>query len=244
MPAELGGVVFIAKDLSLLKRLDELQHLNKMFQEVAVQTRPSLSLVFSWLRRLKEKSTDPGAAETMEKVLKQLRKVELTYDRLMLGGQEKRISSSEKMLLDPSEILERIRSELPEVELARIEWMVAPDVPLLRGDPFQLCFCLESILSYLMRFLPEEEKIHLRVDEEENQVVLRVEGFFPRRPSEAEGKETGADFLSRTRMDMALGENIIRAFVDNHDGRYHDPVQKGKKLAFRIDLPAEGKRSL
>ena len=67
LPKEFGGKVMICKDLSLYKRVEELEYLGKMYHEIAVQTQTPLSLAFSWVHALRDQSSDRPAIETFEK---------------------------------------------------------------------------------------------------------------------------------------------------------------------------------
>jgi signal transduction histidine kinase len=150
LPQALGGAVFLARDLSLAKRLHELEYLGRVHRELAIQTKTPLSLAFSWLRTLRDK--DP---EVVDKITKELQKVELTYDRLALYEQSEGVLPVNKILLDMSEVLRSVLDSLPEVERKKIDDKMDPDLPWVRADYFQLTFCVRTIISYLIRFVPE-----------------------------------------------------------------------------------------
>lgn len=238
LPVELGGAVLIAKDLSLLKRLEEMKLLNRIYQEIALQTRPPLSLISSWLRRLQKRNPDPDAVETADKVLRQLRKVELTYDRLVLAGVEQTVKP-QKLLLDPVEVVERVRENLPNFEREKIHWTIQSDLSPLWGDVYQLGYCLESILAYLMYFIPEDDAIQLELKQENELIALWIEGYVPTLDEIGSNSLNDAALLSRAEMDIALAERSIRNFIEKHDGRYHNPVRKGRRVMFHVDLPVK-----
>jgi PAS domain S-box-containing protein len=235
LPEELGGIVIVAKDLSMIKRIHELEYLGKMFREIAIQTKLPLSLASSWLRRLGENIVEGDAVDTLGKVMQQLNKVELTYNKLAFYDKKERFKTSNKYLMDISEVIDNVFGKLPLIEREKIDKMVDAKLPPLQGDIFQLSFCLESILSCLLRTIPQDEKVHLRIGQESGQIVIRVRGFFPL-PTEKQ-KADPSDYLSRVSADLALGDKIIDNFVRNHEGHYRKKRGKKERIEFRIDLP-------
>ncbi|MFC1604289.1 PAS domain S-box protein [Planctomycetota bacterium] len=235
LPEELEGIVIVAKDLSMIRRIHELEYLGKMFREIAVQTKLPLSLASSWLRRLRESIIEGDAVDTLEKVMQQLHKVELTYNKLAFYDQKEGLIPCHKYLMDISEVIDHVFGKLPLTENEKIDKVVDVKLPPLRGDIFQLSFCMESILSCLLRTIPQDEKVHFRVGQESGQIVIRARGFFPL-PTE-KLKASPSDYLSRVAADLALGDRIIENFVRNHKGRYHKKRGKKNRIEFQIDLP-------
>ena len=234
-------MVFVAKDLSLVRRVEELEYLGEMNREIAAQTMPPLSLAYRWLRRLRKRATCPEDAETLDKLGRQLRKVELTYDRLALYDERKGLVRYNPVLLTVSEVLAMVRNDLPSMEQKKIVFQCDADLPALRGDLFQLSFCIESILSYLLASLPEEESILMRAFQDDGWVSLRITGCTPPRPGSGGHEVLQSRALAKTLVNMALGEDAIRRFVEEHGGRYHEPTEQGKRVEFRIDLPVPGR---
>jgi PAS domain S-box-containing protein len=231
LPDALGGAVFLARDLSLMKRLQELEYLGRVQRELAIQTKTPISLAFSWLETLRD-----ADQETVKKIIQELRKVELTYDRLALYEQNAGILPTNKILLDISEVTRNALNTLPEFERKKIDVKTAVGLPWVKGDHFQLIFCVRTILSYLLRFVPENDSIDYRLEREESRIVIRIGGILPQL-SEAALPGESADSLHRVLVDIALGEDILRSFVRANNGIYHQPVREGQRIAFRIDLP-------
>jgi PAS domain S-box-containing protein len=238
LPKELGGVVFIARDRTLSNRVKKLEYLGKMYHEIAVETKTPLALAFSWLNTIRTNERNPDSSDVFEavsKVIQQLKKVELTFDRLALYDPNAGLIPYNEMLLSISEIIQQILDAFPKNERRKITQECEDGLPLIRGDLYQLTFCVRTILSYLLRFVPQEGSIPLRVTRNGGWITIRIAGFMPRRDTIALECEEG-ESLSRALADIALGENIIRGFVANQKGLYHDPVRKGEQMEFRIDL--------
>jgi PAS domain S-box-containing protein len=230
LPQFFGRRIFVAKDLSLQKKLEELEYLGKLSIELAMQIKTPLSLMFSWLNRLKAQAVDLSAAETLDKTIRQLKKVELTFDRLAFLGYEEPTGLIPyiAMSLDAQEIIRRLKEDLPRTELERINFQVQENLPLFQGSLAQLAFCLETMISYLLRFLPENKKVKVAFSRRKHHLVVDVRGVFP---EESLKGPSGV-------MDIALGTNIMRQFIEaDHKGRFcHRFDQKKQVLHFSIGL--------
>jgi PAS domain S-box-containing protein len=238
LPEYFEGKVFVCKDVSVFERVKELDYLTKMYNEIAVQTQTPLSLAFGWIRRLGKETGDKEMANTLDKALKQLSKVEMTYRRLALYDKQEGVLPYTEMLLSISEVVDHVLSEFPESERNRIAEERQEKLPYLRGDLFQLTFCLEAILSCLLRYLPLDEKIDLRVFSEEGWVIMKIAGFLP--PDRGPEEFAAQKALSKTIMQMALGDEVIKKFVvDNHKGKFfYRHTGGGSQAVFWIHLPA------
>jgi PAS domain S-box-containing protein len=232
LPQALGGAVFLARDLSLMKRLKELEYLGRMYQEIAIQTKTPLSLAFSWLQTIEGKDK-----ETVDKINRELQKVQLTYDRLALYEESEGFMPFHEMLLKISEVISRLLDTVPESERHKIDVTLEPNLPLIRGDLYQLTFCLRTILSYLIRFVPQNGHIQVRVSREGRGLCIRIIGFLPS-PDDVGIQPESATWIAQVLADMALGEKVIRSFVERHHGIYYQPKKHQDFTEFRIDLPS------
>jgi PAS domain S-box-containing protein len=239
LPKELGGVVFIAGDRSLFNRVKELEYLGKMYHEIAVETKTPLALAFSWLNTICVNEQGPQTStlfEAVSKVIQQLKRVELTFDRLALYDPKAGLIPYNEMLLSVSEILRLILDEFPTNERNKIKQEYQVNLPPIRGDIYQLTFCVRTILSYLLRFVPQDGSIQIKVSPSGGWIAIVIAGFMPRIDT-SEAEYLRHESLSEALADIALGENIIRGFVANHKGLYHQPLRNGEDVTFRIDLP-------
>ncbi|GAX60653.1 sensory signal transduction histidine kinase [Candidatus Scalindua japonica] len=228
LPEEFAKKVFIAKDLTQHKRLEKMALLDKMYQEIATQTKTPLSLVFRWLKKIKSKNELD--LEMLEKAIRQLHKVELTYDRLALYNYDEKKGgfSHDKIRIEISEVIDIVMDELPVAEKNLIKYE-KKQMPSMYGDIFQLSFCLKTILSYLLRYVPEDEKILVNIFNKNNMIKLHINGFYP--------ELSNAEY-SRTLAEMALGEEIVKDFIKQHDGEYKQEKSSGR-IEFHIDLPID-----
>jgi PAS domain S-box-containing protein len=230
LPDELGGKIFTAKNLAERDRVEQLEHLGKLYQDIAIQMKTPLSLAFVWLKRLVQKDPQSEEAKTLGRVIKQLHKVDLTFDRLSLYDYDEQEGwfPTHKLLLSLKEVLRNVEEDLPESDLERILYHSPRPLPTLRGDLFQLTFCVETILTHLLGVIPEDERVQVEVSSHDNRIVMEFSAVYP---------EIQESQLSRALTAIALGENIIHRFMANNGGEYQKE-RDGSRMIFRLALSA------
>jgi len=232
--------VFFATDLTHQKRIAELEHLGKMFYEIATQTKTPLSLTFSWLNNLKGEVEDPAIADRLEKIIKQLSKAELSFDRLSLYDYKDGIIPLDKMLIDISGVVDNVMDDFPDADRNVITVEYDSALPYLEGDLFRLSFCIKTIISYLLRFVPEDETIKIHMSHNSKKIITKIKGFIPEIDEAVSGDVEEQSLVAKTLAEMALGEKVIKNFIeDSHGGSYNKPVIKGKNILFHFELPAK-----
>jgi PAS domain S-box-containing protein len=153
LPEDLCRKMFVAKDLTVIKRLQELESLRSLFQEVALQTHTPLALATTWLRELRGACEEGVVTEYCTKVLSQLRKAEISYDRLALCvDRDEILEATERQPLDLGVELRRTLQEFPSAEAERIQVVYPNELPYISIDPGQLSFMFGSILAYWCAF--------------------------------------------------------------------------------------------
>lgn len=230
--------IIVAKDLSLKDRVQELEYIGKLYYELAIQTKTPLTLAFSWLQKANMKSENSDIKELTEKTLRQLRKLNLTFNRLAMYDKTNTLSPGlpyQEMLMQFDEIANNLTETFTKQEMNRIQLVVKGQPKYLRGDPYYITFCFETIYSYLLRFLPENKllKTELTYDEKRLRVIIR--GFLPDVKSEKD-IETSSQAISQTLVDMALGENILRSFINKCGGKYNAHSKRNNRIKFNFEL--------
>ncbi len=236
LPGEFDRKVFFARDLSALKRLEELEMIGTLFQEIATQTRAPLALVSGFMLRL-QRRLPPEMAEGVTNALKHLRKVEITHERLLLLDPQAPSPRFDRVELDIRRVIRSALSELTDDEQRVIEPCFSDSLPLVKGDFYQLWFVFQTLFAYLLRYLPNDKRIKLHVEEAEGAIDIRITGFAPASASGA------PDGIARTRAEVALGVTVLRRFVEQHGGTYCQKTAANSAAEFHIRLPAspEGK---
>jgi PAS domain S-box-containing protein len=212
----LARKIFIAKDLRLLKRIQKLEGLRNLFEEVAVQTHTPLAMVQTWLLRFREKAADAADSEWASRLLAQLKKAEISYHRLALSVDADRVTGlSNKLSLDMSTELNSCLSEFPTQEAARVKISVPDGLPYVKADPAHVSFIFSTILSYLLRD-GGEQTIEVNASCTTSAVKIRFAGLEPGLSTSSESNR----WLAQARLDLALGEPAIRAFAVNNGATY------------------------
>ena len=99
LPKEIGLKVYVCSDLSTRKRVETMEILRYMYNEIASQIKTPLSLAFTWLAKLQNIQSQAEGADILAKTVKQLHKVDLSYDRLLFYEHYKTIAPSRRACL-------------------------------------------------------------------------------------------------------------------------------------------------
>jgi PAS domain S-box-containing protein len=236
LPEEVGGRVYVASDMSLRRRSERLDYLRALYHEIATQSQVPLSLCFSWLRRLSDR-VDEETGETLVKVIRQLKKTQLTFDRLTVFERDEHAIPFNPVLLDLSYVMAGVRKELPRHEADQIEEDLPRDLPPIRGDIFQLSFCLQSVLSYIARFAPPNGRVRVSAKHEQGMVRIEIRGTAPERKSQPSGPYADEAWLAHALLELTLGKRALERFLANHKGSFEGPERIDQEFVFRLALP-------
>lgn len=121
-----------------------------------------------------------------------------------------------------------------------LQWKVAPDVPVVEGDPHRLAQALSNLVGNAVKFTPESGMIVVRAVRDNGEVVVSVEDTGIGIP-EAEIPHVFTRFwhAGRARRGGAgLGLAITRGIVEAHGGRCGVESVPGEGTTFFFVLPA------
>jgi PAS domain S-box-containing protein len=243
LPEEIGGKVYIAADLSDRISSERLEILGDMYYEISMQTKPRLSLTSSALRRLIE--THQGdERQTLEDVLRELHKIELTFDRLARFENGHVGMPYNEALLSPQRLVKDVIEGLPRSEAKLVDYTFEGPLPRIRGDIRHFYFCLESIIGYLLRFARDKKHVRLAVTSSEESLTISIAGFVPEPKVDLVKGYADANWIARTLEDMALGRRILEEYVKNNHGRLTQTRSKNGVTEYRIDIDLRAGRSL
>jgi PAS domain S-box-containing protein len=234
--------VYFVTDLSLQKRVLELENYWRMYSEIATQTKTPLSLAFGFLNRFKkdvEEGKLPGT-EDIDKSLRQLRKVDLSYDRLALYDKRKELKSH-SLQFDLLQLVKNVQDDFPESEKDSIKIIHDKSEYDAEGDVYQISFSIKTILSYLLRFLPQREKIRINLREQEDIMELDISANFPSNKERSESGIAHAARMSELEKEMALGDELIKTFINKNNGTY-ESIRVGDQVFFIIKLTRAGQK--
>jgi hypothetical protein len=239
-----GGTWLItARDLTAQKRIAELESLRHMYREIAVQTKTPLSLAYSWIHRLERqaRASQIGTAETLHKALAQLKRVDITYERLALYSQDAAVDRAcTELLLNAGDLLKRILDHFPD-GLFSVDGLDDADL-YIRGNAYEIEFAVESTISYLQRFLPVDETVAVRLEAKDERVLIDIQGPFPPDPGCCVGERFGGaapETVCQAIHEMALGAEIIAKLMEQHGGVFRQEAVPDDKVRFQLDFPQQ-----
>jgi len=235
-----GAWVITARDLTAQRRIAELESLRHMYREIAVQTKTPLSLAYSWIQRLERqaRASDSETAVTLHKALAQLKKVDITYERLALYSQDTTDPACRELLLNARDLLRRTIDDFPE-GLLSVEGLDGPDL-YIRGNPFEIEFAVQSTISYLQRFLPANEVITMLLVSGGGNMWIDIQGPFPPEPECGTGEHPGdvaPEAVCQAIHEMSLGAEIIGKLMQQHGGSFQQEMLAGDKVRFQLTFP-------
>jgi PAS domain S-box-containing protein len=242
-----GAWVITARDLTAQKRIAELESLRHMYREIAAQTKTPLSLAYSWVQKLEKKaqeSHDDSAATTLHKALTQLKKVDITYERLALYSQDGADKTYKELLLNAGDLLKRTLDNFPD-GLVSVEGLDGADW-YIRGNPYEIEFAVESTVSYLQRFLPSDDAVAVRLRPAGEHLLIEIEGPFPPEPvCDIDEQFGGAapEAICQAIHEMSLGSEVIEKLMERHGGAFRREDLPEDKVRFQLDFPLEPVRA-
>jgi PAS domain-containing protein len=210
------------------RRIVVLQDLQKMdwqaetrrLAAVTAEARVPLSMISTFVRHiatLAEKS-DPAVASLAEHAIKQLSRVELTYDRLIESDSRVRRRSK----VDLAALLAETIGALPPLQRGLVRIKPTPGrLPLLRCDRARVATALESMLAYLLRVGTADNPISARLRAADCCLELRL--FKPRLVvgDAALPEESGVGSATdEARARAALDEPRLYQLAALHGGRF------------------------
>jgi signal transduction histidine kinase len=213
-----------------------------MYREIAVQTKTPLSLAYSWIQRLERQArkSQSDTAVTLHKTLAQLRKVDMTYERLALYSQEAAATTCNELLLNAGDFLKRTIDEFPD-GLLSVEGVDGENF-YIRGDPYEIDFAVESMISYLQRFLPAGERIFVRLKPAGERVLIEIQGPLPPKPRWGDGERSDdavPEAVCRAIHEMSLGAEIIGKLMQQHGGEFRQEALPGNRVRFQLGFPLQ-----
>jgi PAS domain S-box-containing protein len=250
-----GRRLFAIRDLSLEKKADELQELADIYVSLAREMKTPLSMIGIFLEDLRLASSTSlpqrarilfggraqgqGAVEQLvDAARSQLRKVELTYDQLLLRNVKVTKASFVPVCIDFGHFVEALLSDLPQLELNRIDFIPLENRIFVRGDQAQLAFVVETVLGYALRYSPPRNQVHVELKAKESTVLLEISasrGVV----SKTEPDEKDALLKSKIRLDISLGRQALLDVLRIHKGHFQGPSFDNEFISFAMTLPLD-----
>lgn len=234
LPDDVGGRVYVATDMTLLARVEQLEFAQGVYREVTAQIKTPMSLAIAWLRRHAAKA---GADDLPIKVLQQLQKVELTLDRMMLFERGEQDDIRHEVPLQIDSLVKGVLQEIPATERRYINEDVRGGETVVRADPYELRYSLMTMLSYLLRVVPETGVVELSTRAHDSEVEITVEGQSPH--GDGGNGYAAACRYSQAMSEISFGRDTLRALIERNRGRFRvSELEHADRVAFRMEFPA------
>ena len=114
-------------------------------------------------------------------------------------------------------LLTEMLEEFSESDRSRIQLSISPEDLVIELDAFALVFAMQSIIAYLLRIAPREQKVAVSLGLKP--AALRI--IFQAPVSSAPGLGAGELSRTRSREQVAKAESFIMRFAENSGGTYH-----------------------
>jgi PAS domain S-box-containing protein len=238
------GAIVTAKDVRSQQRIEELEGLERIFSDIAAQTKVPLALAFSELTRLKRQFEAVGSpqygkiAEDLDKICRHLRRAEITYDHLALYDHAAPAGlPTNPVIVEAGKLLDTLINELPSSDAQRIRVTGDGFTSRIMADVYQVSWVVLSLLSYGLRLLPESKKleiaVNLRKKHGKQWVRFTIATFVP--TSAQPAKRKSDIFIAKAISDLSLGRQAVNAFARANGGHFESP----KKLQGAVELTVE-----
>jgi len=237
LPAELGGKVFVASDLTNQKRVEEMELLKQGLRHIASEIRVPLALAATFLGDASREAADmQELKELIDKSLKQIRKADLPLERVVRLASAAEDKPLPKIVFDLRAAVDQMLKDLPLGEPVRVA--SREDVVLVEAAPHELAFCMQSLLAYLLRRKSQVEHVAIKVGQRASKAFVTLslvgEGGEAMRPPAG-----AADDLPEK---LSLAEPVIEGLMRRMGGSYD--AQWRETPRFRLVLASGAGRSL
>jgi len=233
LPEEYDHVVMMLHDVTKLQWKTDLEALKAALAESAAQTRVPVSLLASYVHQIEHRTNDEKLRDLTAKALRQIGRIELTYDRVLASYDAQSLPRAQKVRLDVAQAIEHVLSELPQLERSAVSFGSHP-ASAVNADPYRLLFALSSMLAYLLRSRPNAERIVVNVRQPRGTVEVCMAGAVQQRLPVGEL----ATLVETTRSQIALGEGALARMAAECGGSFERRQQPSGRERLALRLPA------
>ena len=119
---------------------------------------------------------------------------------------------------------------------------IAPDLPVMRGNPLRLRQVIDNLLVNAVKYTPENGRIKVSLRSESNQIIFEVAdtgiGISPADQPHIFEKFYRANNAPSSTRGTGLGLAIVKSIVENHSGRVWVESVLGRGTKFTVVLPS------
>jgi PAS domain S-box-containing protein len=243
---DFGHRLWLFTDLREIDRKAEEEYLEQTVTEVAQTARLPLMLAGTFLRGAAKVLEQPAVKGLLDKAIRQLRKADITYERLASTLAVRQEPDQPRRVFDVITLLRHTIDSMPE------EDMQACDVPdrdlppfMIAGWPDQLGFAFRSMLAYLLIRRRPRSKLRVEIRDvgssrsETLRIALSVAlGKRQPEPSSATSFDPITTAAHKARVVAELAPETIELAVARHGGKFSQQASGRGRIMLTTTLPA------
>jgi PAS domain S-box-containing protein len=238
LPEEYDHVVMILRDVTKLEWKADFEGLKTALAETTTQVRVPVSLLASYVQQIEHRVADDKVRDLTRKAMRQLGRIELTYDRVLALYDDRGLPPAQKVRLDLTLALDHVLSELPQLEREAVRLRAGDASALAVADPYRVLFVLSSMLAYLLRARtksPRTKSAYIVVSVRERRGTVEVAMTGEVKPAVPRGAL--AELIERTRAQIALGEVALARMAQECAGSFERRPQANGRERLSLRLP-------
>jgi hypothetical protein len=235
---EYDHTVFMLQNVDSLQWTANFETLRAALAETTAQVRIPVSLLSSFVQRIGQKVEDEKLKDLTRKAMRQINRIELTYDRVLACYQTQLLPTKNDVPFDVKLALDHILSELPDLDRKTVRQFDGSRGPV-RADPYRVLFALSSMLAYLLRSRSNDEPIVIKVQNRNDVVEVSMTGVVPRTPPVNEL----AALVEVTRAEIALGKDVLVQIAHEAGGDFELQRQASGRERLCLRMATLGNRS-
>jgi hypothetical protein len=231
---EYDHVVFMLQNVAAMEWTVKFETLRAALAETTAQVRVPVSLLSSFVRRIEQGVNDDTLRDLAHKAIRQLGRIELTYDRVLASYGAQSLPNRRDALVDVKLVIDHILSDLPGLERQTVEFSdESPGEVFV--DPYRLLFALNSMLAYVLRSRSGNARIHIEARRRTKTVEISMTCAIPSAPP----VQDLAALVETTRSEIALGKDVLIRMAEDAGGGFELRREKDgrERLCLKLAKP-------
>lgn len=234
LPEEYDHVVLVLRDVSKLQWKADFEGLKAVVAETVSQVRVPISLLASYVQQIEQRVDDEKLRDLTTKALRQLGRVELTYDRVLASYNDRAMPTAEKVPFDINSALKHILNDLPKLEREAVS-LTTTSPAVANVDPYRATFALNSMLAYLLRARTKAEPITVNVRAVDGTLEIAMTGAVHTTSPQGEL----ATQIENARTQIALGQDALKRIALSSGGSFERTGQSNGRERLSLRLAAD-----
>lgn len=238
LPHEVGGLVFVASDLTHQVEVERTNELKEVFRHASLECRVPLAIASAWLDEIAREHRE--LAPAIECILQQVRKADMPLERLLRLADPHAGALPSSVPLDFSQVVRDVLAQFPTEEREDVRLDLPPGEVPVRGARDDLRFCVETSLSFAFRTKPQNKPVEVRMQVRDGSARLSVGGDW----TPSLGADPGPAIRQRWRRtaasDLALADDVIEGIVRRAAGNFESALDSRLLLAIELPLARGG----